>query len=132
MKALIQKHLENYEDFILNKNITVHTALDDTKIQANAILADTLLSNLLSNAIKHNVQNGTITITLTDKFLEFSNTGNALTQDPVNLFNRFKKASTLKESLGLGLAIVKQICDVNKWHPNYTYKDKLHKISILF
>ncbi|MCK0130147.1 HAMP domain-containing histidine kinase [Flavobacteriaceae bacterium F08102] len=132
IKALILKHLENYEDFILNKNIIVQTELCDKKIQANAILADTLLSNLLSNAIKHNIQNGTITITLTDKFLEFSNTGNALTQDPANLFNRFKKASNSKESLGLGLAIVKQICDVNGWHPNYTYKNKLHKISILF
>ena len=132
IKELIEKHLENYEDFILNKKIKVTTSLDAHNITANTILADTLISNLLSNAIKHNVQNGTIHIEFNDKFLEFSNTGNPLEQDPANLFDRFKKASTLKESLGLGLAIVKQICDVNQWHLNYTYQESLHKISVLF
>jgi signal transduction histidine kinase len=87
---------------------------------------------LFSNAIKHNIQDGTIDITYIRDILIFSNTGNILQQDPQNLFNRFKKASTRKDSLGLGLAIVKKICDVNDWQISYSSEKNMHQISILF
>ncbi len=132
LKTLIEKQLENYEDFILNKNLKVDTELSDSSITTNTVLADTLISNLLSNAIKHNIQNGTISITYIRDILIFSNTGDSLEQDPETLFNRFKKASTSKDSLGLGLAIVKKICEVNNWQISYSNEEKIHQISILF
>ena len=132
LKTLIEKQLENYEDFIINKNIIVNTDLSDETITTNKVLADTLISNLFSNAIKHNIQNGTINITYFRDILIFSNSGSALKQDPENLFNRFKKASTLKDSLGLGLAIVKKICEVNDWQISYSYQENVHQISVLF
>ena len=132
LKDLIEKQLENYEDFIINKNITVTTDLSDKTIEANSMLVDTLISNLLSNAIKHNVQDGKIEITYYRDILIFSNTGKPLQQNPENLFNRFKKASNLKDSLGLGLSIVKQICDVNNWNLSYAQEDDLHQISVFF
>ncbi|HHC80946.1 MAG TPA: HAMP domain-containing histidine kinase [Flavobacteriia bacterium] len=132
LKELIERQLENYEDFIINKKLKVTTHLSDTRITTNAILADTLISNLLSNAIKHNIEKGTIDIMYDGEKLLFSNTGSILEQDPENLFNRFKKASTLKDSLGLGLAIVKKIADVNNWSIAYSYESKVHKISVLF
>lgn len=131
-KDLIEKLLDNYEDFIINKNITVQTELSDHISSANTILVDTLISNLLSNAIKHNITNGKINITYTKDALVFSNTGNLLKGDPKNLFNRFKKESTLKDSLGLGLAIIKQICDVNHWQLNYSCEKEIHTISVAF
>ncbi len=132
LKTLIEQQLENYEDFIINKELKVTTGLSDAIITTNAVLADTLISNLLSNAIRHNTAKGSITIIYNDKELVFSNTGSILEQDPKNLFNRFKKEGTSKESLGLGLAIVKKIVDVNNWSIKYAYKNKIHKISIIF
>jgi len=132
LKELIERQLENYEDFITNKNLKVTTKLSDDNIITNTVLADTLISNLLSNAIKHNIPNGTIEIIHVRDILIFSNTGLPLDQDPENLFSRFKKASTLKDSLGLGLAIVKKICEVNDWQASYSYEDNTHQISILF
>jgi signal transduction histidine kinase len=132
LKTIIEKQLENYEDFIINKNIKVNTDLSDKTISTNTVLAETLISNLFSNAIKHNIQDGTIDITYIRDILIFSNTGNILQQDPQNLFNRFKKASTRKDSLGLGLAIVKKICDVNDWQISYSSEKNMHQISILF
>jgi len=131
-KNLIEKQLENYEDFIINKKITVHKELSGHICSANMILVDTLISNLLSNAIKHNIPNGKINILYNMDTLIFSNTGNTLKGAPENLFNRFKKESTLKDSLGLGLAIIKQICDVNQWQLNYTCKENLHIITVIF
>jgi len=132
LKTLIEDQLENYEDFILNKEIKVSAELSDELIETNYLLADTLVSNLLSNAIKHNIPNGTINITYEDNVLVFTNTGNPIEQDPENLFNRFKKESKSKDSLGLGLAIVKKISDVNNWHITYTFQKDLHKISVFF
>lgn len=132
LKEIIEQQLENYEDFITIKNITIISNLDGDKISTNPVLADTLISNLLSNAIKHNIPNGSIEITYIRDILIFSNTGQPLDQNPDNLFSRFKKASTLKDSLGLGLAIVKKICEVNGWQISYSYEEKTHQISILF
>lgn len=132
LKEIVERQLENYEDFIINKNLKVTTELSDNNIITNNVLADTLISNLLSNAIKHNIPNGTIDIIHVRDILIFSNTGLPLDQDPENLFSRFKKASTLKDSLGLGLAIVKKICEVNDWQISYSYQDNTHQISILF
>ncbi|MET2986178.1 sensor histidine kinase [Aureibaculum conchae] len=131
-KNLIEKQLENYEDFILNKNIKVNKKLSGHITTTNTTLADTLISNLLSNAIKHNIDNGTISIVYSENQLIFSNTGESLKGNPEDLFNRFKKQSTRKDSLGLGLAIIKQICDVNQWQLNYFYEDKLHTLSVNF
>lgn len=132
IKAIVEKQLENYEDFIVNKNLEIKSNLSDDTIEANTLLTETLLSNLLSNAIKHNNPNGYIRISYTKHTLVFENTGNPLKVKPNELFSRFKKDSNRKDSLGLGLAIVKQICDVNNWQLNYTCEKNIHKISVIF
>lgn len=132
LKDIIENRLEIYKDFIENKNLTINKDLQDDIISSNVTLINILISNLLSNAIKYNISNGSINITYKNNQLIFSNTGNPLKQDPNNLFNRFKKEGTSKNSLGLGLAIVKKICDVNNWRISYVYEKKMHKISIFF
>ncbi|MCF6351271.1 MAG: HAMP domain-containing histidine kinase [Flavobacteriaceae bacterium] len=132
LKSIIENQLENYEDFIINKNLTVNKNLISIILMSNKVLIDTLIVNLLSNAIKHNIKNGIINITHNNKMLIFSNTGKPPTQNLENLFNRFKKDSVSKDSIGLGLSIVKKICVVNNWNISYTYKEGIHKIEILF
>lgn len=132
LKTVIENKLEIYDDFILNKNITVTKSITNIILTSNQVLVDTLITNLLSNAIKHNITNGKINIITKDNSLIFSNTGNFLNHNPEDLFNRFKKESISKDSIGLGLAIVKKICDANNWKVSYTYKNKSHKISIIF
>ncbi len=130
LKELIETRLEIYEDFILSKNLSIHKNLSNTSINSNDTLIKILISNLISNAIKHNINNGTINITFKDDKLIFSNTGNIPKQNTEDLFNRFKKDSTNKNSIGLGLAIVKKICTVNDWKVNYVYTNQLHILTI--
>ncbi|PID68511.1 MAG: hypothetical protein CSA39_05010 [Flavobacteriales bacterium] len=132
IKEIVEKQVENFEDFIESKNLKIKTKLSDDTIEANTLLTETLLSNLLSNAIKHNVPDGYIQICYTKRTLLFENTGNPLNIRPKELFDRFKKDSTRKDSLGLGLAIVKQICDVNNWQLSYTCRKNIHKIVVIF
>jgi signal transduction histidine kinase len=131
LKTIIDRQLENYEDFSHNKNLKVTTDLSNQTLTANAILAETLITNLLSNAIRHNIQDGSIEIIYNGKVLLFINTGHPLSEDPEKLFNRFKKMSVSKDSIGLGLAIVKKICEVNLWKIHYSYENDLHKILVI-
>lgn len=73
-------------------------------------LADSLLQNLLHNAIKHNHPGGRVDVKLTRQALEISNTGPALTTDPTQFFERFRKHNAASDSPGLGLSIAQHIC----------------------
>jgi signal transduction histidine kinase len=64
---------------------------------------------LLYNAIKHNQPGGDVTVLLTNKALEISNPGPAITGDPSRFFERFRKHHAAAESPGLGLSIVQQV-----------------------
>ena len=133
LTELINNKLENYEDFILQKELTVTKKLNpDTILSTNSTLIDMLVSNLLSNAIRHNVDKGSINIELQPQYFFISNTGSELKIDPKNLFNRFKKESSSPDSSGLGLAIVKKICDISEWKIDYTYVDEQHQIMVRF
>lgn len=130
LKKCIENKLEIYEDFIENENLTISKSLENQVILSNKTLVDALLSNLISNAIKHNISNGFINITFKNNSLIFSNSGNIPTQDPNNLFNRFKKETKNTSSIGLGLAIVKKICDINNWTIDYKFNEKMHILHI--
>ncbi len=125
--------LENFTELISEKGIVVTKEYqDDCIIEMNPTLADILLSNLLNNAIKHNLQNGTISIKITKSILIISNSGNKLTTNTDELFQRFMKDKSKPDSLGLGLAIVKKIVDTNNLLIDYSYHDGFHTIEINF
>lgn len=133
LSEVLEKQIENYEDFILGKGLNIIKKLDKTaRIEINPTLLDILLSNLLINAIKHNVKNGAITIDLTKQNLVIQNTGKALGNTPNDFFGRFKKQNTESDSLGLGLAIVKKICETNHLNIAYFYENYIHSIEISF
>lgn len=105
---------------------------EDVLVKAHPTLVETLLFNLLVNAVRHNVEGGTIDVTLTNQSLNISNTGHSLDLPSDQLFERFKKGAASQESLGLGLAIVKKICDVNKWGIEHSYQNGVHRFSVSF
>jgi signal transduction histidine kinase len=133
MSALLQRHLNNYEELFLAKEIMVSKHITTgIRLTINEDLAEILIINLLSNAIKHNIKKGKINIELNEKALSISNTGNAPDADTASYFGRFKKGSDSGESLGLGLSIVKRICEAYNFEINYTYQDMVHSIIVFF
>ena len=133
LKKLIENKLEQFEDMIAFKKISVEKNIRDTySHKMNSHLADILLSNIIGNSIKHNVSEGKIKIELKNNMLTISNTGNALETPAEKLFERFQKASPSSDSVGLGLSIVKQICDTYNLKVRYNFTAGMHIISISF
>lgn len=110
-------------------NVTIEGILT---IQVNRILIDVMISNLIKNAIEHNLPNGYINITLLNGTLTIENTGPALTVNPNELFERFKKGSHQTKTTGLGLALIKQICNLYQFKVTYEYLQGWHRIIVRF
>jgi signal transduction histidine kinase len=133
VNEVIEKHLEIFDDFIVNKHLKVSTKSTlEVEIRTNPLLFDMVVSNLISNAIKHNKEHGIIEILTTKLFISVSNSGQPPKLSSDSLFERFKKDSKASNSFGLGLAIVKKICDNNNWKITHSYIEDQHNISIYF
>ena len=129
---LINKYLPDFEDMYEYKNIHVTYSETDTLIYTmNESLASTLLSNLLKNAFIHNIENGSIAISITDRTLTISNSSESTGLNEATLFNRFEKQTHKKESTGLGLAIVKSITSIYGIDIKYEYNG-LHQFILTF
>jgi len=132
-RDIFDYQLEFLEDLIVSKKLEINSHYDeDVQIKMNPYLAEVLFSNLIKNAIRHNIEGGKIIIELTGKYLVISNSGSALETNPEDLFKRFYKSSSSKESLGLGLSIVQKICEVYDFKLNYSYQFDLHCIRVDF
>lgn len=124
LNTLITASVNDYRLIYEAKNISLSLLLNqEITLQLNPILAELLIGNLINNAFKHNMVNGTIEIKLENNSFIISNTGNELSFNKNDLFKRFKKDDSSKDSLGLGLAIVKSIAD------NYNYTILYETIS---
>lgn len=133
MSLLIRESLESFEEFIGLNRLTVETDIeDDVKVEMHPVLADILWTNLFQNAIRHNIDEGEIAIRLTDEKLVISNTGKDPGIDPMQLFERFRKADQTSESIGLGLSIIKRIVDQSGGSIHYSYTDGWHRFEIDF
>lgn len=129
---LINKYLPDFEDMYEYKNIHVTYTETGTLIYTmNESLASTLLSNLLKNAFIHNIESGSIAISVTGRTLTISNSSESTGLNEATLFNRFEKQTHKKESTGLGLAIVKSIISIYGIDIKYEYNG-LHKFILTF
>jgi signal transduction histidine kinase len=131
LNQIIEEKIVQFADQIKAHNITIETDIQPLALKMNHHLAEILINNLFSNAIHHNLENGTITISLENEELMISNTGPNDNIDPEKLFDRFQKG-TMSEGLGLGLAIVKQICDQYNFMVRYSFVDDLHIVRLIF
>ena len=130
---IINKQLNNYEELIAAKGITLTKHIETGSIVLmNETMAEVLLVNLIANAIKHNMNNGTIDIKLNKDQLIVSNTGPALHSEPTEMFERFKKDKVNSDSLGLGLSIVQKITEQYGFTVRYDYTDTMHTVTISF
>lgn len=131
VKQVITDFLENIEELIDAKAITVDIACDDLFIDMDLTLSDILISNLLVNAIRHNTNEGFVKIQLSDDKLIIENS--CLPQEnKENLFDRMVSNKS-KDSIGLGLNLVKSICDKNGFGVSYSFPmGKVFRIEIIF
>lgn len=132
LKSIIDSQLESVRAIADASNVTINSTTDHYILSANRTLIEVLIANLLHNAVRHTPSNGTITVLLTEKRFEISNSGKPLTIDPESIFERFKKNSTSSDSSGLGLAIAKKICDTYKYSLKYRYQPDRHIFSVDF
>jgi signal transduction histidine kinase len=117
IKALTNEVLEELEDRLNQKNITVNQQWNhDFELKnCNRSLLHTLIFNIISNAIKYNKNNGEIFISGNMKegnfVLSVKDTGVGITPDQLpHIFDRFKRFRPEDDiSYGLGLPIVKTI-----------------------
>ena len=131
VKQVITDFIENIEELIEAKAITVDIACDDLFIDMDLTLSDILISNLLVNAIRHNTNEGFVKIQLSDDKLIIENS--CLPQENKgNLFDRMVSNKS-KDSIGLGLNLVKSICDKNGFGVSYSFPmDRVFRIEIIF
>ncbi|MFI5135302.1 MAG: sensor histidine kinase [Chitinophagales bacterium] len=133
LAPFIRNKLQVLDDFIRQKSISVSVEANENVIlKMNSSLADLLFDNLIGNAIKHNIENGSIKISVQPHLFSIANTGKPLTVAPEKLFERFTKNDPSSDSLGLGLSIVKQICESCSFSLNYSVNDGLHTITLSF
>ncbi|QKZ13572.1 sensor histidine kinase [Spirosoma sp. KUDC1026] len=129
----LMQRLTDMEEVLHHKEITIRAEVNpDQAFYATlpAFLAESLLSNLVSNAIRHNYPGGRIEVQSYTHLLSLSNTGPAPVTDTAALFQRFKKETSVQESVGLGLAIVKQIGDTYGLTVRYQFASGLHTITL--
>lgn len=104
----------------------------ELKLHGNQTLLESLINNLVINAVRHNIPQGEIRISVTNRQLAISNTSSGGALDKHLLFNRFYHPSEKIKGNGLGLSIAKAICDYHGWDIDYTYREGLHVFSVEF
>jgi signal transduction histidine kinase len=132
IKTSVENALSLFEDYFIDKRLSIKTSLDETKhINANAFLLETLIHNLLSNAVRHTPFGGNIIITVKDDNLLIANSG-AEALNSQRLFKRFSTVTKERIGSGLGLAIVKEVTNKYGWCIVYRFQDDFHSFSVSF
>jgi signal transduction histidine kinase len=132
LSQVLMELSEMLHEHMANKQLILHQQIEPlVLVNTNRPLIEVLLTNLFINAINHNINNGSITITLLPGKLIFANTGLQML-DEKKLFKRFSSVSNQAKGSGLGLAIVKQIAGLYNWHIAYHFTDSQHIFTIIF
>lgn len=132
LKEVVEKFLQNYDMLFQAGDFQIQTELQQMKLFIHPILLDVLLSNLIKNAAVHGEPGGDIFVGIEQGVLTVSNSGASLKMEQEDLFKRFSKGSSHKNSSGLGLEIVKRICDYYQLIVDYSYQDEKHSFTIDF
>ncbi|WP_164466089.1 sensor histidine kinase [Chryseobacterium carnipullorum] len=130
---LLQERLYYFEDIFEIQNLTVTKDIhEDVYLNFDKNLATIVVNNLINNSKRHNIENGKISVLLTEKYFQISNTGNPPTIPTAELFKRFKRGNPNQNSIGIGLALVKKILEIYDAEIFYQFENDLHTIRINF
>lgn len=129
---VLQRNFDLMEDLFQTKALKVTLAIQHKEVFVSSSLMEILISNLLSNALSYSPVKGSVSISITDEYLEIGNEGSPLTFEESKLFTRFGKGSPGLSGNGLGLSIVKQICISYEWNIAYRYAENQHFFKISF
>jgi len=112
LKDTVEDTLRYYTELIDAKHIKIVTELEDVTLSMVPSRAELLFSNLLSNAIKYSMPETTITMKLTKEYFIIIDEGMGIKESKLQeIFEIYKRDSSLAGGFGVGLSIVKQICD---------------------
>ncbi|OJV22573.1 MAG: hypothetical protein BGO21_05300 [Dyadobacter sp. 50-39] len=132
VSAMLTEIVAMYKEFTSHQNLHFHTSIQtDIILEAHPYLMEILFANLIKNAVRHNLDGGSIYLSLTPSHLSIINTGQCLPFPADQLFDRFSKDPANQESTGLGLAIVKQIVSLHNMRIQYTYAGETSKHTFL-
>jgi signal transduction histidine kinase len=133
VREILKKLIKHYEFPIASQSIQFSfDDGEDVLIEANRTLIEIMLGNLLSNAIRHNLPNGIVQVSLTQKELTIQNSGRGIPLDNKKIFRRFQKESDDEESIGLGLEIVNKICARYQYNIQYHFRSQMHIFTVRF
>lgn len=133
VNGIVAKQLDFFTEQAKQKNVSIEVITEqELVVEANETLTEIIISNLFLNAVRHNIQNGTITITINKNTFAIANTG---LEEPLNskkLFQRFSKINPAGKGSGLGLAISQKIALSYHWQLEYYYQNNRHYFTIGF
>jgi two-component system, OmpR family, sensor kinase len=132
LDSLARKLVKYFDEKKEKLHLTVNLeSSPDATVKSNPMLAEVLLGNLIKNSFVHNMEQGSVRISVTSNRFEISNTGNPIA-DKNRIFERFNNKSSTTDSWGLGLSIVKKITEVNGWNISYESENHHHKFRVDF
>ncbi len=133
INQIINESISLFQNHIEEKNITINQTITfEKKLTINSDLCSILINNLLLNAIIHNSRNGFIEISLNQKQLTISNSGQKKSLTVSKIFERFNKSNASNESIGLGLAIAKEIAIISRLKLSYKFESNKHCFCLEF
>jgi signal transduction histidine kinase len=114
-KAFFEKIIDELKEDIIQKGLIV-TVSGDCHIKGDKALLERAFSNLVHNAVRYNVDNGTVSINLTDGSIVIEDSGVGIpAEDLEHIFEPFyvvdKSRTKSLGGHGLGMAIAKNIFD---------------------
>ena len=128
----IHQIVNDFLDFAKHRNIEI-SIVGKNLIQKhiNKDLAIILFTNLIKNAIVHATLNSIVKISIEGEKINIENIAETGKLDEQQLFSRFYKVNTRKNSTGLGLAIAKAIAEKYDLKLTYAYQNK-HIFTVSF
>lgn len=112
LKPILLRSVEYYSELSHAKNIKIEVTVEDSELLAIDTRVELLFSNLISNAIKYSMPDTTTKVKLKKGFFSIEDEGIGMDRDKLEeIFELYKRGSTLAGGFGVGLNIVKQICD---------------------
>lgn len=130
---LLNERLHYFEDLFEIQNLTLTKDIQEgIYFNFDENLATIVINNLINNANRHNIKNGKISVTLTESYLQITNTGNPPIIPTEELFKRFKRGNPNQNSIGIGLALVKKILEIYNADITYHFENNQHTLNITF